>query len=127
MSTDHQYKQAKKIVKKKKEFYNHLAIYMVMFAFFFLINLATLDYNYIEFWFFFPMLPWGIGLAIHYLTVFGIPGKEKILSKEWEEREIQKEMQKLGGEVDEDYLDLNDQKILERRKDPLDWKDSDLV
>ena len=37
------------------------------------------------------MLGWGVGLAFHYVDVFGIPGFD-ILSKEWEDREIEREL-----------------------------------
>jgi hypothetical protein len=43
----------------------------------------------------FPMvLMWGIGLVFHYTRVFGLPGTD-VLSSEWEEREIEKEMERM--------------------------------
>lgn len=36
-------------------------------------------------------LAWGIGLAIHWLSVFGLP---QIISKDWEERKIKELMEK---------------------------------
>ena len=50
-----------------------------------------------EWWFFFPLLPWGIAISIHYLSVFGFP-INKILSADWEEKELQKEMKRLKNE-----------------------------
>jgi len=127
MSSDSKYKKAKKIVKKKKEFYSHLSIFLATGLFFFLMNIATNNgFLFDDVWFHFPMIPWFLGLSIHYLTVFGLPGRDKILSEEWEEREIQKEMHKLGGEVEDDYLDLNEKQILKKRQ-AADWKDSDFV
>jgi hypothetical protein len=39
------------------------------------------------YWFVFPMLGWGLGVAIHGFTIFGI-------GKSWEERKIQELMNK---------------------------------
>jgi hypothetical protein len=104
-------KRARSRVKKKKVFFVHLGVFLSVGLFFFLINLLTYDG---EFWFFFPMLPWGVGLAIHYISVFGLPGTD-ILTQEWEKRELEKEMfnmrrkrEMLGEGSDEDPLDLND-------------------
>ena len=126
MSSERKYQQAKKIVKKKKGFYSHLSVFIATGVFFLLMNLATRAPWEEDFWFYIPMIPWSLGLIIHYFSIFGLPGKDKILSKEWEEREIQKEMYKLGGEVEDDYLDLNEKKILQKQK-PTNWQDSDFV
>jgi hypothetical protein len=68
---------------------------------------------------------WGIGLALHYLGVFGFPGKQKVFSKEWEENEIQKELDKMENnqfpEVEDD-LELRELEKLDRK-----WDDKDLV
>jgi len=90
--SDDNYKLARKRVKKKKRFYRHLSIYLVMSAFFFLLNVLADPY---EWWFFFPMLGWGIFLAIHYVSIFGIT-KQRLGTTEWEERELKKEMQRMG-------------------------------
>ena len=42
-------------------------------------------------WFVYPLLGWGVGLAFHYVEVFGIPGFD-ILSKEWEEKQLEREL-----------------------------------
>ena len=77
------YRKAKKRVKEKKEFYTHLGIYLVAVPFFFAINYLTEDGRHIDWWAFFPTLGWGLGVAIHYFTVFGLPGRH---GDEWEER-----------------------------------------
>lgn len=48
-------------------------------------------------WFIFPLASWGVGLAFHYIGVFGIPGLGA-LSKDWEEREMQKELRRMGAD-----------------------------
>jgi hypothetical protein len=122
---DKSFREARKQVKKKKGFFVHLAVYLSVALFFLLINVATFDG---EWWFFFPILPWGIGLAIHYLTVFGFPGTD-ILTDEWEKRELDRELYKRGyydkanktlpaGQTPvEDELDLNrPRKVREKQR-----------
>jgi hypothetical protein len=125
------YRQARKQVKKKKGVYIHLAVYLSVGLFFLLLNLATFEG---EWWFFFPLLPWGVGLSIHYLSVFGIPGTD-ILTKEWEKREMEQELRKRGysqsdrpalppeSQAGEKDLDLNaPEKMKEKR-----WEEDDIV
>lgn len=80
--------KAKKKVKAKKGFYQHLMSYAIVNAFLFALNMITSS-SYM--WCVFPMLGWGMGLAFHYVEVFGIPGFD-VLSKEWEEREMEREL-----------------------------------
>lgn len=85
--------EAKKQVKDEKEFYGHLATYLVCNAAFVAVCLATSTY-----WFIFPLFFWGIGLANHAARVFGLPGR----GGAWEERRIQ---ELLGQERTEAGLD----------------------
>ena len=119
------YKEAKKKVKTKKEFYEHLTVYAVMSVFFFMLNALTAFGNW---WFYWPILGWGIGVLFHYFEVFGFPGIPE-MSKEWEERQIQQELKKLekrnsstGLEDDFDELELK-----EIRKEKNRWQDDELV
>lgn len=89
---DREFRAARKQVKKKKGVFIHLAVFLSTALFFFLMNFVTSPDDW---WWFFPMLPWGMGLAIHYLVVFGFPGSG-VLSREWEEKELQKELQQRG-------------------------------
>lgn len=86
------YQLAKKKVKQKKGFYQHLSVYMAVNAFLAFINFATEPW---DIWFIFPAASWGIAIAIHYLNVFGFPLTGGIMTQEWEAREIEKEMDKL--------------------------------
>jgi 2TM domain len=90
MHTQEELTKAKKRVKAKKDFYQHLMSYAIVNLFLFALNIITSP-SYL--WFVFPMLGWGIGLAFHYVGVFGIPGFD-ILSKEWEEREVERELRR---------------------------------
>lgn len=125
---DPTYRAARKQVKKKKGFYVHLAVYLAVGLFFFLMNIAT-DPN--DMWFFFPMLPWLIGLAIHYLVVFGFPGTG-ILTEEWEKRELEQELYRRGYFRDQgralppeesprdEGLDLNEPRRVKEKQKRLD-------
>lgn len=84
------YEIAQKTVKKKKDFFQHLTSYVTIGIFLFVINVST---SFGDWWFYFPMLGWGIGLLIHYFNTFGIPGLAKY-NEEWEEQTIQEEMQR---------------------------------
>lgn len=80
--------KAQKKVKAKKGFFTHLSVYLSVGIFFLLLNVLTYSGDW---WFFFPLLPWMVGLLIHYFTIFGVPGTE-ILTEGWEERELEKEV-----------------------------------
>jgi len=128
---DEIYRKAKKRMQAKKSFYKHLSAYIAVGMFFFIMNMVTLG-NDPELWFFFPMLPWGIGLLIHYFTTFGLPFSGA-LSEEWEKSEMEREIERarrehgdyrLSAPQDkEDYLDL---KRVEKEKQPQ-WDKEDLV
>ncbi|MCL1673124.1 2TM domain-containing protein [Elizabethkingia ursingii] len=78
------YKKASRRVKEIKDFYSNLISYCCVIPFLVVINLMTSPGFY---WFVFPMLGWGLGVAIHGFTIFGI-------GKSWEERKIQELMNK---------------------------------
>lgn len=124
------YEMARKRVAEKKGFYRHFSVYLAVGAFFFIMNVLTY-YDSYEWWFFFPMIPWGAGLAIHYFSVFGLPGGH--LSREWEERELRREMDRLRSKVDllesprqNEGLELPRLKKEKVRKSPR-WNEEDLV
>ena len=122
------YRKARERVRKKKGFYGHLSAYLAVGVFFLVMNMVTDPW---DLWFFYPMMPWGVGLLIHYFGVFGLPGREKVLTKSWEEREMEKEMQRLRRkhqppeEAPKDFLDLKD--IRKEKVKSKKWDDSDLV
>lgn len=84
---DENYERAKKRVEELKEFYTHLAFFIIFNVFFAVINFLTSP----EFWWFlFVTFFWGIGLIAHALSVFSRRG---LFSKEWEERKIKEYME----------------------------------
>lgn len=126
--TDPVLSAAQKRVHKKKQFYKHLAAFISVGFFFFAINLVTIADGDYELWFFFPMLPWSIGLIIHYLTTFGFPGTG-ILTPEWEEKQLNKEIREIRKKTGyrpthkEEELELRE--LSRQRNDG--WESEDLV
>ena len=126
------YREAKKRVKAKKEFFEHLSTYLVMGGFFFFLNALT---SFGHWWFFWPMLGWGIGVMFHYIGVFGVPGVGQ-LDKEWEKRALEKELDRMAGlsrtdratnVPEEDVLDLDSLEKQPEKSVNKRWKDEDLV
>ena len=91
---NYRYREARKRVQAKKEFFRHLGTYFVMSVFFFMLNAVT---SFGTWWFIWPMLGWGLAVLFHYVDVFGVPGVEPI-SQEWEEREMRREMRRMQRE-----------------------------
>jgi len=83
MDDQETYNRAKRRVAQIKGFYIHAAVYVLVNAVLIGINLLTAPDHI---WFFWPLLGWGIGLAAHGLSVYGLGG---FLGAEWEERKIQ--------------------------------------
>jgi hypothetical protein len=125
------YKLAQKKVKKKKGFYRHLQAFVM-------VNIALLFIGIMEGE---PLGPfpvavfWGIGLGFHYANVFGLPGGK--LTDEWEERELEKEYDKLrnryGSSQNEsprrrkEELDMDDHLDLRQPQRMKDYEDRDFV
>ena len=118
-------------VKKKKDFLKHLSVYIAVGIFFLVMNLATFSESN-EWWFFFPMIPWGLGLMIHYFTAFGLPGTKGMIEK-WELEETAREMRRIreldekglpsASHYHEDELELGDL----RREKKSAYRDDDFV
>ena len=76
------YEKARKRVEELKGFYWHLAIYLI-------VNTLLLIHDYNtggNYWFYWPLLGWGFGLASHGFSVskFKIPMVEK-----WENKKVE--------------------------------------
>ena len=82
------YRRAKRRVGQMKGFYIHATVYVFVNALLIAINLWT---SPDRLWFFFPLLGWGIGLAAHGISVFGLGG---FMGAEWEERKIKEIIEK---------------------------------
>lgn len=121
----HIYKKAKKRVKDKRRFYTHVISWAVMSIFFILLNIFTSNF----FWAIFPILGWGIMLAFHGIKVFST-----VYGDEWEERQIEKEMEKLKRNEnfrtmyeEDDYEPLSLKEMKERPRQSRGMRDSDFV
>lgn len=82
-TAESKYQQAKRRVREIRGFYIHLAVYVLVNAFLFLLNIST---SPDALWFFWPLLGWGIALAVHAVSVFGFG---RWLGPEWEEKKIE--------------------------------------
>lgn len=83
-SQDKAYETAKKRVKEIKGFYGNLISYCTVIPFLIFVNLYTQNHYY---WFWWPLLGWGVGVASHAFQVFGI-------GTSWQEKKIQEIMDK---------------------------------
>lgn len=127
MMDDHQiYREAQRRVRQKAKFFKHLYTYVFVVGIMFVLTL----FRGRPFAFVPVALFWGIAIMFHYLKVFGIPGSG-ILSREWEEEEIEKEVRRmkgmLGKEEDEMFdaeLPEEDMELKELRKN---YDDSEFV
>ncbi|MFT4566269.1 MAG: hypothetical protein ACI9FN_001224 [Saprospiraceae bacterium] len=110
--------KARKKVRSIKRLYIHCALFAIMSVFFFALNVLTDPF---DMWFFFPILPWSAIVAFHFVLVKGIPGS-KILSKEWEEEELERQMDLLQEQTPYStdrflpYSELNELETLKLRK-----------
>ena len=127
---DWRYKIAKKRVKKIKGFYRHLSTWLVFCAFFVFLNIMGHSHN---FWAMWPIAGWGLGVAMHAIGVFGMPG----LGKNWEEKLMEREMARAEEEAYEKEIRSRNalpqssgttyEDSLELKEVRKAWKDSDLV
>jgi len=87
------YERAKKRVDEIRGFYTHAIVYVCVNLVLFLINLFLSPGGW---WFFWPLLGWGIGLFFHAMGTFVF---DKFPGKKWEEKKIEelmKDMDKKG-------------------------------
>jgi len=87
LENDERYLRAKKKVENLKEFYRHLAVYLLINVLIFAINLYTFQGYW---WFIYPLGGWGIGVAMHGLSVF----EDRDSNSKWEEKKIKEYMEK---------------------------------
>ena len=84
MDDQTRYEEAKKRVTEIKDFYHHLVVYGVVNVVLIILNLMTSPGYY---WFVWPLFGWGIGVALHGVSVFG-----GFWGRSWEERKIKELM-----------------------------------
>ena len=86
-SQEMKYQNAKKRVAALRGFRVHLTVYLIVNTGLFLLDVITSPSS---FWFFWPLMGWGIGVAMHALNVYGFEGR---FETDWEERKIKEIME----------------------------------
>ena len=81
------YQRAHARVQALKGFYSHATAYVLVNVALFVLNLVTGG----GWWFYWPLVFWGIGLSVHALMVFGLGGR---FGQDWEERKTRELMDK---------------------------------
>ena len=82
------YQEARRRVREIRGFYIHLTVYVIVNLLLFSINMIV---SPDVLWFIWPLLGWGVAIAIHALSVFGFGGG---YGTEWEDRKIKELMEK---------------------------------
>lgn len=81
---------------KEGGFYKHLISYVVVCSFLFLVNLFTSNGSW---WFYWPMLGWGIGIFWHAVGVFAF---QDFFGPSWEERRAERILKSRTRNEDQD-------------------------
>jgi hypothetical protein len=89
-SVDEAREEARRHVRRKRIFYAVVAIWIALSLMWFAIDLAD---DSTSWWFYWPMLGTGIGVAITGIVLFGIGG---LFGAEWERREIDRYLRRRG-------------------------------
>ncbi len=82
------YKRAKERLEELKGLYIHAIIYVIVNLGMVIINLISSPEKY---WFYYPLVGWGVGLCTHALSVYS---KGRIFGAKWEEKKIREMMDK---------------------------------
>lgn len=88
MDENQDYAKAKNRVHAIRGFYTHLIVFAIVNLVLFLINLFNRSSGW---WFYWPLIGWGIGIIIQAYHTF-IPGG--LLGSKWEEKKIREYMEK---------------------------------
>ncbi|MCP4545251.1 MAG: 2TM domain-containing protein [bacterium] len=94
MSKAMSYEEAKERIQELRGFYSHLLVFVLGNSFLFVVNLLT---SRGDWWFYWPLLGWGVGIVAHGSWVFWGRG---LWGKSWEERKIRELMGDRAAEDD---------------------------
>lgn len=87
---DARLRRARERAEAVRGFYIHLGIYLIVNLGIFALNVVLVLVNAHQNWFFFwPLLAWGIAVLIHGFVVLG---SDRFLGPEWEERKVREYM-----------------------------------
>ena len=84
--------EARRYVRRKRIFYTLLALWIALSVMWFAIDLLD---DSSSFWFYWPMLGTGIGVAVTGIVLRGIGG---LFGPDWERREVDKYLRRSGNE-----------------------------
>ncbi|MGH2533475.1 MAG: 5-bromo-4-chloroindolyl phosphate hydrolysis family protein [Thermomicrobiales bacterium] len=84
---------ARKHIRELRDFYVHLSIYVAVSAFLFILDVITGP----GFWFYWPALGWGVGVAIHAVAVLT---EDVAFDKRWEDRKVRERLNRQGPRPD---------------------------
>ncbi|MEM1322841.1 MAG: 2TM domain-containing protein [Bacteroidota bacterium] len=123
MSSTDYYEQARKRVKKRREFYGNSIAWVLTCSFLLFINLNTSPWHL---WVIYPFLGWGISVAVQAYEVYGPTNDD------WEDREIEREMDRIDAQRQRHSYDRSERSrfpedSLELREIEKNWDDRDLV
>jgi hypothetical protein len=79
-TTTEEFERAQKRVRRRRDFYVHLAVYVVIMSGLVLLNWAISPTFW---WVVFPAIGWGVGLAAHGVSVLF---EDNLFGPEWEAR-----------------------------------------
>lgn len=85
--SDSSYDRARNKLKLVKDFYTHLAIYLIFVPFFILLNLKSGGFP----WAIFPIAGWGFGVLAHAAETFSW---NVFFGRDWEARKIREYIEK---------------------------------
>lgn len=85
--------EARRHVRRKRIFYTVLGVWIALCVMWFFIDLADDSSSW---WFYWPMLGTGIGVAITGIVLLGIGG---LFGADWEAREIEKYLRRRGKDT----------------------------
>ncbi|WP_185965310.1 2TM domain-containing protein [Flavobacterium franklandianum] len=89
---EERYYKARKRVEEIKGFHGHLIAFTVVNAGVFVINILTSpNYLWFDYWFYWQLLIWAIGVVFHGMIVFNYM---PFLGKDWENQKISEFMEK---------------------------------
>lgn len=120
-------RKAKKRVKQKKDFFTHAGVMIVVsiFLLFLSIFIGRQEGRFMLTEMLIPIAAMALSVAIHYVSVWGIPGVGHI-GDDWEAKELEKEYLRLKR-LSDTKKNLSDEEYLELRELELRYKDEDFV
>ena len=92
MEDKEKYERAKKRVQNLKDFYTHLTVYILVNILLVIINVVSYQGHW---WFFYPLLGWGIGLTAHGVSTFRTSDSE-LAGKKGKLRSIWRKIKKVN-------------------------------